>query len=287
MGRPGLTNNRKFSRLVRELQPVCKAFAEQVARGALELMWEGAYEKGDDYLGDVADVEDAAHWTGKKGALCAALLVAGGDGETGFIEEIEGRPEHYMIHDLYDHAPEYVRKRMEREAARIKKGKNISDIRRDASRKRWDANGSKRKTDALQTATLAMQTSANGFPPAPSPTPTPKTEAGPSAPAAAALAQKINAEWPDLKAGPEAAEAWGRAFPGINLAAETRLARAHWASNGPSRKQGDFPTAFLNRWFRTASQGSSFLRPQARGAAQLQINEEAKAEHAVPGRKIL
>lgn len=112
-------------------------------------------------------------------------------------------------------------------------------------------------------------------------------EAGPAAPAAAALARKINDEWPDLKAEPEAAEAWGRAFPGINLAAETRLARAHWASNGPSRKQGDFPTAFLNRWFRTTSQGSSFLRPQARGAAQLQINEEAKAEHAVPGRKIL
>lgn len=170
MGRPGLTKNRKFLRLVRELAPTCKAFAEQVARGALELLWEAAYEKGDDYLGDAADVEAAAHWSGKPDVLCKALLLAGGEGEPGFIDELSDRPGHYLVHDLYDHAPGYVKKRMEREAQRIQKGKTISDVRREAAKKRHvqtAANGNHLQPNGVQTA-------ANGTSPTPSPTPTPE-----------------------------------------------------------------------------------------------------------------
>src|SRR4051812_34563783 len=111
MGRPGLTKHRKFLRLARALQTACGAFAEQVARGALEFLWDSAYENGDDDLGDETDVEAAARWRGDPGVLCRALAEAGGDGEHGFIEPDNGRPGRWRVHDLFDHAPDYVRRR--------------------------------------------------------------------------------------------------------------------------------------------------------------------------------
>jgi len=167
MGRPGLSKNRKFPRLVRALQPECKRFAEQAARGSLELLWDTAYENGEDYVGDAADVEAAARWIGKPGILCRALLTAGGEGESGFIDEIPERPGHFVIHDLYDHAPEYVKKRMAREASRIEKGQTISAIRREAALKRHH------KTDATgnQLQTAVVHTAANVETPAPAPAP--------------------------------------------------------------------------------------------------------------------
>ena len=66
MGRPGLTNHRKFRRLTRALgSPI-------VARGVLELVWDAAYECGDDYLGTAADIEQLVAWAGEPGTLVAA-----------------------------------------------------------------------------------------------------------------------------------------------------------------------------------------------------------------------
>ncbi len=125
MGRPGLTRHRKFKRAARALDRVQPGFGDILARGALELLWDAAYENGDEFLGDPADVEGVAGWHGEEGLLVEALAAAGGEGLAGFIEEggspawAEGAPGTYRVHDLWDHAPAYVQKRAEREAARV------------------------------------------------------------------------------------------------------------------------------------------------------------------------
>ncbi|HTM42493.1 MAG TPA: hypothetical protein VL177_16360 [Terriglobales bacterium] len=112
MARPGLTQHRKFRRLERAL---CSHI---VARGALETLWDVCYQNGDPFLGDSDDVEAAARWDGEPGKLTQALLDAGGGMEAGFVEEVSGCSGQYQVHDLYHHAPDYVRKRRSREAVR-------------------------------------------------------------------------------------------------------------------------------------------------------------------------
>lgn len=104
MARPGLFSHRKFRKLSRLLK------SEALAVGHLEIMWHHAYEDGDARLGDGPEVESAAHWRGKPGLLLAALV------ESGFIDRLDG--DSYAVHDLFDHAPAYVKKRRAREAQR-------------------------------------------------------------------------------------------------------------------------------------------------------------------------
>lgn len=189
MGRPGLPLDWKFRRLARALDGLQAGFGAILARGALEQLWDTAYEAGDDYLGDADDVEAAAGWNGRTGMLTDALASAGGEGRAGFIEEggsqwwPEGNPDTYRVHDLYDHAPEYVRKRMDREAAREARGETLTEIRAQAARVRWD-----KHHRAMQVAAPVMQTdaactpsadacNANGTAPTPTPTPTPEAAA--------------------------------------------------------------------------------------------------------------
>ena len=120
MGRPGLTKHRKFRRLESTLG------SHLIARGALETLWDVAYENGDEYLGDSGDVEAAARWDGERGKLTKALVDAGGGDGPGFIEEIEGRRGKYRVHDLWHHAPEYVRKRRKREDERRHKSDPVT-----------------------------------------------------------------------------------------------------------------------------------------------------------------
>ena len=121
MARPGLLNHRKFRRFASAIGD------DALALGSLELIWASAYEAGDDYLGDTTDVEIAARWKGERGALVTALLGAGGNGSIGFIETIEGR-ETYRVHDLWHHAPEYVRRRRKREAERWGKNDPVRSV---------------------------------------------------------------------------------------------------------------------------------------------------------------
>ena len=105
MARPTLTTHRKFRRLARLLG------GPAIARGTLELVWDVCYQSGDAKLGDALDVEEAACWQGERGVCVRALvdcgfLDASPDGET------------FEVHDLFDHAPQYVRRRYEREQAR-------------------------------------------------------------------------------------------------------------------------------------------------------------------------
>lgn len=70
MARPTLFTHRKFARLAADIG------SEAAALGHLEFIWAAAGQSGDDLLGDARDVELAARWKGKPGALFAALLAA-------------------------------------------------------------------------------------------------------------------------------------------------------------------------------------------------------------------
>lgn len=107
MARPTLFTHRKYLRLIHDLgEP------EPLVLGCLELMWNAAYQTGDPLLGDETDVELAAKWPGGKGIFCAALH------KQGFLDRLEdGR---FQVHDLLDHAPEYVASRARREEERRK-----------------------------------------------------------------------------------------------------------------------------------------------------------------------
>jgi hypothetical protein len=165
MARPGLTQNRKFRRLARALG------SDVLARGSLELLWDTAYESGDDYLGDTQDVELAARWAGESGVLCKALLDAGGEGTAGFIEQDPERPG-FRVHDLFENAPEYVQKRMMREIARNQRGQTISELRRQAGRKGRAAQlGGRTQTNGGHLPLNVGQASTNGDTPAPAPAP--------------------------------------------------------------------------------------------------------------------
>jgi hypothetical protein len=105
--------HRKFARLARLIG------SEVLARGHLELLWEVAYENGDDLVGDAGDLEHLAKWTGEAGILASALV------ESGFID-LDG--DRYRVHDLWDHAPDYVRKRRQRETERQTKGAGLQSL---------------------------------------------------------------------------------------------------------------------------------------------------------------
>jgi len=164
VARPGLTKHRKFLRLARTLGNA------PLALGCLELIWQQAYENGNPYLGDETDVEAAAEWPGETGILCKALLAAGGDGNHGFIDQVEDRPGHYCVHDLFDHAPRYVGQRLERELERQNKGVTLSQIRADAGRKGAAMTNAKRAANGSKRAANEQQIVAT---PAPAPAPAP------------------------------------------------------------------------------------------------------------------
>ncbi len=133
MARPTLDRNPKYLALIKRL-----GVARSMVRGSLEHLWDSCHESGNPILRP-HHVEPTADWPGDPGAFLAALI------EEGFLDKREdGTVE---VHDYWDHAPDYVRKRKHREDAR--KGNYPAD------------NGGQRRT-----------TADNGAPPSPSPSPT-------------------------------------------------------------------------------------------------------------------
>lgn len=105
MARPSLEPSIKFKILVRRL-----GLPRPFVRGLLETLWDVGYTCGDPVIGDADAVEIAAEWPGEDGAFFEALR------HGGWIDETEdGR---WEIHDFWDHAPDYVRKRRKRELER-------------------------------------------------------------------------------------------------------------------------------------------------------------------------
>ncbi len=161
MARQGLHQHRKF------------LGGSALARGILEMLWEPAYDSGDDFLGDAGDISlrcgRPSCLSQSPEQLTEVLL------ECGFIDELEDEPGQHRIHDLFDHAPDAVAKRAQREAQRLARGKTLSDERAEAGRKGGLA---RRSSKWKQTKTFASRPEANVASPeanlsTPSPTPTP------------------------------------------------------------------------------------------------------------------
>lgn len=115
MARPGLDRNVKFRML-------CRLLGEPRphVRGYLECLWDVAYENGDPIIGDSVAVEAASEYPGQPGKLFRALLECGGQQRVGFIEPVPNSENLYQVHDLFDHAPDYVQSRKEKEVERRK-----------------------------------------------------------------------------------------------------------------------------------------------------------------------
>lgn len=161
MGRPGLHNHPKFRRLV----DILKCPVPHV-RGYLECLWEVAYECGNDYLGDARDVELAAQWPGEDGQFCSAAVVA---------KLLDKKRDGFYVHNLFENAPNYVKNRMVREAARKLRGVTLSDLRRQAGSKGGKAKSKNKQNVAngSNLPTLVNPQLANERTPAPAPAPAP------------------------------------------------------------------------------------------------------------------
>lgn len=144
MARLDLPENQKFKRLALALNAMASGMGAQLARGLLETMWSSAYERADDFLGDAFDVTLAADWKGDPETFVRLLVAAPAGKRAGFIRLDEERGG-YVIHDFEEHAPQWVKVKMAKKAAREEAGKTLSDIRREASR-------NSRTARAMQTA---------------------------------------------------------------------------------------------------------------------------------------
>ena len=105
MPRPGYDTHPKFRKAIRRLR-----IPTAHLKGYLLSLWEHGYDHGA-FVGDAEAVEDAAGWweaEGDEGRLVEILR------EVGYLE---AHDDGYWIHDLYENAPDYVRKRRAREIA--------------------------------------------------------------------------------------------------------------------------------------------------------------------------
>lgn len=172
MARPGLMIHPKFRRGVYLLR--C---SPALLRGSLECIWDVAYENGDPLIGDAVDVELAAHWQGEPGRLCEVLV------EAGFLDQTENG---YEVHDLYDHAPDYVQRRLQREIERRERGQERKNRFSHRSRKpcaRWRQAAKARSASDGAAGISPPKSELDGLippkseldaPPAPAPAPAPK-----------------------------------------------------------------------------------------------------------------
>lgn len=163
MARPDLFGHRKFLRLASLLR------SRPLAVGILELLWHCAYSSGDARLGEPSVVEFAVSWDGEPGKLAAWLV------ECGFLDEVsEGM---LSVHDLEDHAPAYVKRRIDAEERRRSTGETLRDARRRAARTRWEkvrqakANAES-ASPGMHTESTCMHKDAT---PSPSPSPSPSS----------------------------------------------------------------------------------------------------------------
>jgi hypothetical protein len=204
MARPTLATHPKFAKLAHRLH------GRAVARGVLELIWESCYASGEAVVGDAEAVEAISDWRGAPGELAGALE------QCGFLDVLQsdanGGRLHYAVHDLEDHAPDYVLKRWEREAKRKAAGETIRSVRQGAARRRWESVQTDANVRRLQDN--GEHVSTRVIPPAPAPAPItdPDLEKGrdPGAPRAPAIAR------PPTRSPPDAVAATDTDRTGVN-----------------------------------------------------------------------
>lgn len=111
MAKIALRSNRKFKRLL----AMVRVDSPEHLRGHLSALWETTWENGTPLIGDLQDIEAAAGWSMTDvdkyppGAFAAALVLAR-------LVDVVVEGELYAVHDWYDHAPEWVKKRVGRAA---------------------------------------------------------------------------------------------------------------------------------------------------------------------------
>lgn len=234
MGRPGLTKHRKFARLSRLIG------SRALARGCLELLWDASYESGDDLLGTVQDLEYQAGWEGQPGVLAQALI------DAGFVDR-DG--DFLRVHDLLDHAPDYVRRRLQRERQRREKGAKSRAV-----------TGQRPGIDQPVTLTPSTQ----------HPAPSTKEEASASS---CSEPDKQASELPPVLVFPcvgKGPKTWNlspskvaefrESYPGVDVLAECRRA-LQWCRDNPTRQKTPRGMGkFLNAWL-SRSQDGQFGRP--------------------------
>lgn len=241
-----------------------------IARGALELLWEACYEAGDDYVGTAADIETLVGWDGEAGMLTKALVEVGAPEGHGFLEPVvrvadpstQGPVEQcYRVHDLWHHAPDYVKKRREREIERQQKTAPGSGVGRTAP------NGGQ-----SQPSPDCSDGDGRTPSPAPSPAPSPSPRSEDSA-APHSGTTPVVLTFPTIGTGPktwdlteaQCAE-WQQAFPGLDVLGECRKALVWVKANQPKTAKG--MRAFLVNWFNRGVRRGDNSRPSGLAATR-------------------
>jgi hypothetical protein len=232
MARPTLFTHPKLRRLAHTLR-----LSAPAALGHLEYLWHVANESGEPTIGDSIDVELAAGWDGEPGAFTNAAA------EVGFLDvNTDGI---YTIHDYWHHAPEYVRKRRDREAERTKKYDG-----------QYPPKSARHPAPAVSDRSVTGRCPENGAPPSPSPSPSPNKKKTLSADDGLGLGpfERFWAAYPRKVKRAKAQEAWDKLDPSPDLVAAimTGLERAK-RSKDWTKDNGDFiphPTTWINgrRW---------------------------------------
>lgn len=242
--------HRKFHRFARSVGSVA------VARGILELLWDGCYESGDDYLGTAADIDQRIGWSGEPGTVALALVACGLPEGHGFIEPAQmenGGPVTYRVHDLWHHAPDYVQKRHQREMGR--------------RQKTGEPNGAERRQTARSPVWLpgVDRTPAPARAPAPAPAHTSSAEPDGSTPDDASPTflefPVVGTDGPVWCLTEAALNEWATLFPVLDVRQEARNALAWVLANPGRRKTGSGMRKFLVGWFtRQVNQGGGQSR---------------------------
>ncbi len=134
------------------------------AVGLRELLYAAAFQQADATIGDERDVELTAGWDGERGRFVAAALAAG--------MIVEAKHGLFVLPDLDEVAPAWVKKRATRAAARREEGKTLSDVRAEAGKKGVAARESKRDTNGIRLHPAREQMdSLPSLPPSLPPTP--------------------------------------------------------------------------------------------------------------------
>jgi hypothetical protein len=251
--------------------------------GHLEYLWATAYECGEPRIGDMVSVELAAAWVGEPGKLCKVLLECGGEGRAGFIEPMPGQPGIYQIHDLHDHAPDYVqaRARKETERKRIKTCAYCgSEFRSTEARAKFCSNACRqamyRNRGVVTERDEGLRNSDAGVmeryaPPAPAPAPAPAPKDIPtevcSQPPQAATSEPAFLTFPTVGGGPKTWDLtrskvaeYKEAYPGVDVEAECRRALQWTRDNAAKQKTPRGMPAFLNRWLSSAQNNSAGVK---------------------------
>jgi hypothetical protein len=255
VAKPDLRNNKKFRKLRRLLpEPVPHLI------GYLDCLWHQGYQTGDPFIGDATDVEAAAEYPGEPGRFVKAAH------ESGFLDQ-DGSG-NYLIHELYEHAPRYVRLRMARKGfappgahtgahgARTTSAHCDGNGAHDAPPPRAESREPEPKAESQEPEKAEVSPppgSAGAGPEPPAPSGSPEMWGNGAVrydPAKATWHGITERQW----------DIWAKAFPAVDLEADLAKATAWCAANPKEARRSNY-TRFLTNWFqRTQDRGGNRAR---------------------------